>query len=62
MAKSTKLELKVEMLELPAESIIPYGKNNKDHRTYDIDEIAKSIKMNGYIQPITVDENNVILT
>lgn len=62
MAKSTKLELKVEMLELPAESIIPYGKNNKDHRTYDIDEIAKSIKMNWYIQPITVDENNVILT
>lgn len=62
MAKKQKVELKVEMIELPAESIIPYEKNNKDHRTYDIDEIAKSIRLNWYIQPITVDENNIILT
>ena len=46
MAKKQKVELKVEMMELPAESIIPYEKNNKDHRTYDIDEIAKSIRLN----------------
>lgn len=57
-----QVELKVELIELPVGSIIPYEKNNKDHRTYDIQEIAKSIKKNWYIQPITVDEWNVILT
>jgi len=46
MAKKQKVDLKIEMMELPAESIIPYKQNNKDHRTFDIDEIAKSIRLN----------------
>lgn len=57
-----QVQLKLEMIELLPEEIIPYKRNNKDHRPYDISEIAKSIRKNGYIQPITVDENHVILT
>lgn len=40
--------------------LVPYEKNNKIHWD-NVDHIAKSIKRNGYITPIIVDENNEIL-
>ena len=37
----------------------PHPKNPKDH---DIDAIVDSIKHNGDLDPIEIDENNVILS
>ena len=43
------------------QDIKPYEQNAKIHDDAQIDKIAKSIRENGYIQPISVDENNVIV-
>ena len=54
-------ELKMELIKLPLSSLIPYEKNNKQHWNSDTQELAKLIKKNWYIDPIQVDQDNIIL-
>jgi ParB-like chromosome segregation protein Spo0J len=61
MSKKNIDSLKREFVELNINDIIPYSKNNRKHTKKDIDEIIKSIQKDGYIAPIVVDENNVII-
>lgn len=49
-----------ELLELPVEEIIPY-ENNPRHNEQAVEAVAESIRQCGYVAPIIVDENNVIL-
>lgn len=51
--------MKVEKIDLT--KIVPYEKNIKRHSEDQIKKIADSIKDVGFIQPIVVDENFVIL-
>ena len=42
-------------------SIVPYEKNAKLHPDDQVEHIANSIKTFGWVQPIVVDENNVVV-
>lgn len=39
----------------------PYEKNNKKHDQRQIDNVAESIKQYGFVQPIVVDKDNVVV-
>lgn len=51
--------MKVEMRAL--ESIKPYAKNAKKHDQTQIDNVAESIRQYGFVQPIVVDRDGVIV-
>lgn len=51
--------MKVEMREL--DSIKPYAKNAKKHDQTQIDNVAESIRQYGFVQPIVVDRDGVIV-
>jgi ParB-like chromosome segregation protein Spo0J len=53
--------LKKKFISLSISDIVPYSKNNRKHTKRDIDEIIKSIQKDGYIAPIIVDEENMII-
>ena len=53
------MDAKIEKVKLKIEDIKPNPKNPKLHAD---DLIEKSIKETGYISPIVVDENNIILS
>lgn len=50
----------MELITLPLEEIKPY-ENNPRVNDIAVDAVAESIQQCGYVQPIVVDENNVIL-
>lgn len=50
--------MKIEYLAL--DQIIPYAKNPRDNRDA-IDKVAASIQMFGFLVPIIIDSNNVIV-
>ena len=41
--------------------LVPYERNNKEHSELQVTEIIKSIEENWFVNPIIVDEKNVIL-
>ena len=43
------------------EEIHPYSKNAKKHDARQIKNVAESIKQYGFVQPVVVDKNNVIV-
>lgn len=51
--------MKVEMRAL--DTIKPYEKNAKKHDKTQIDNVAESIRQYGFVQPIVVDRNGVIV-
>ena len=51
--------MEVKILKL--DSITPYGKNAKKHDKRQINNIAESIKQYGFVQPIVVDRDGVIV-
>lgn len=51
--------MKVEMRAL--DSIKPYEKNEKKHDQTQIDNVAESIRQYGFVQPIVVDRDGVIV-
>lgn len=55
------MAIKREYLEIEVSKLKDYGKNNKVHTDYNVDEIVKSIQRNTYITPIIIDEKNCIL-
>lgn len=46
---------------MPIEAIIPYSKNTKKHDDMQINNVAESIKQYGFVQPIVIDKNNVVV-
>lgn len=51
--------MKIEYLNI--ENLIPYEFNNKIHDEDQINKIANSIKEFGFLQPVVIDNNNVIV-
>lgn len=51
--------MKVEMRAL--DSIKPYAKNAKKHDQTQIDNVAESIRQYGFVQPIVVDKDGIIV-
>lgn len=49
------------IIEKEVDSLIPYKYNNKIHDEIQIERIANSIKEFGFLQPIVIDKNNVII-
>ena len=43
------------------ESLKPYAKNAKKHSQNQIDNVAQSIQNYGFVQPIVIDKNGVIV-
>ncbi len=51
----------MEIERLPLKELIPYRNNAKKHPQYHVDQIKRSIEQFGNIDPIAIDENNMIL-
>lgn len=43
------------------DTLVPYERNNKKHDQQQIDNVAESIKQFGFVQPIVVDKDNVVV-
>ena len=41
--------------------LIPYERNAKEHDKTQIDNVAKSIEKYGFVQPLVIDKNNVVV-
>ena len=46
---------------IAVKDLIPYEKNTKKHDDVQINNVAESIKQYGFIQPIVIDKNNVVV-
>lgn len=51
--------MKIEIVKI--ENLIPYEFNNKIHDETQVNRIANSIKEFGFLQPVVIDKNNVII-
>ena len=51
----------MEIIKKKISDIIPYERNTKKHDKTQINNVAESIKQYGFIQPIVVDKNDVIV-
>ena len=52
---------KMQVEELPIDSLIPYERNNKIHDETQVNRIANSLKEFGFLQPLVIDKNNVLV-
>lgn len=51
----------MNIINKAVKDLIPYERNNKKHDQKQIDNVAKSIKQFGFVQPVVVDKNNVVV-
>lgn len=51
----------MNIVQKPLSEITPYAKNAKKHDARQIKNVAESIKQYGFVQPVVVDKNNVIV-
>ena len=51
----------MEVLNIFVKDLIPYDRNTKKHDKTQINNVAESIKQYGFVQPIVIDKNNVVV-
>lgn len=51
----------MNVIEREVDKLIPYSKNAKKHDETQISNVAESIKQFGFVQPVVVDKNGVIV-
>lgn len=51
----------MNIIEREVDKLIPYSKNAKKHDEAQISNVAESIKQFGFVQPVVVDKNGVIV-
>ena len=51
----------MQIIQRTISELIPYEKNTKKHDDVQINNVAESIKQYGFVQPIVVDKNNVVV-
>lgn len=51
----------MKITNLPISSITPYERNTKKHDATQIANVAESIKQYGFVQPIVIDKENVVV-
>ena len=51
----------MNIIEIAVSDLKPYPKNTKKHDETQIANVAQSIKDNGFVQPLVIDKNNVVV-
>lgn len=51
----------MNLKEIKISEITPYEKNTKKHTDEQVKNVMESIKQFGFVQPLVVDENNIIV-
>lgn len=51
----------MDIKNILVKDLIPYDKNTKKHDDVQINNVAESIKQYGFVQPIVIDKNNVVV-
>ena len=51
----------MDVRNISVKDLIPYDRNTKKHNKTQINNVAESIKQYGFIQPIVIDKNNVVV-
>lgn len=51
----------MQIKNISTEVLIPYEKNTKKHDKTQINNVAESIKQYGFVQPIVIDKDNVVV-
>ena len=51
----------MDVKNISVKDLIPYEKNTKKHDDVQINNVAESIKQYGFVQPIVIDKNNVVV-
>lgn len=51
----------MEIVNIKVRDLKPYEKNAKKHDQTQIDNVAKSIEKYGFVQPLVIDKNNVVI-
>lgn len=51
----------MEVRNISVKDLIPYDRNTKKHDKTQINNVAESIKQYGFVQPIVIDRNNVVV-
>ena len=51
----------MEVRNISVKDLIPYDRNTKKHDKTQINNVAESIKQYGFVQPIVIDKNNVVV-
>ena len=51
----------MDIKNIAIDVLIPYEKNTKKHDDVQISNVAESIKQYGFVQPIVIDKNNVVV-
>ena len=51
----------MDLKNIAVKDLIPYEKNTKKHDDVQIKNVAESIKQYGFVQPIVIDKNNVVV-
>ena len=51
----------MDVRNISVKELIPYERNTKKHDKTQINNVAESIKQYGFVQPIVLDKNNVVV-
>ena len=51
----------MDIKNIAVKDLIPYDKNTKKHDDVQINNVAESINQYGFVQPIVIDKNNVVV-
>lgn len=51
----------MQIKNIKIDLLVPYEKNTKKHDETQINNVAESIKQYGFVQPIVIDKNNVVV-
>ena len=51
----------MEIRNISIKDLIPYERNTKKHDKKQINNVAESIRQYGFVQPIVIDKNNVVV-
>ena len=51
----------MDVRNISVKDLIPYDRNTKKHDKTQINNVAESIKQYGFVQPIVIDKNNIVV-
>ena len=55
------IELMAKTVPMKIDELLPYQRNQKDHPESQVRNLANSLRRFGWVQPVVIDENNVIV-
>ena len=55
------MENVMDVKNIPIKEIVPYARNAKKHDKRQIDNVAESIRQYGFVQPVVIDRDGVIV-